>query len=136
VSVSRAALPLTLLPERLAVCRLEPGASVPAWATAGALSCVTRTRDELSVVVEERLVPEDARAERGWRAFGVRGTLSFDVVGVLAAIAAPLADAGISIFALSTFDTDYVLVRQHDVERASQALRDAGHDVTVAREIA
>jgi uncharacterized protein len=127
---SRASLPIALLPLRLAVCRLDAGAPLPAWASEGALSCVTRTPAELSVVVEERVVPGDARAERGYRAFVVRGPLPFDLVGVFASMAGPLADAGISIFALSTFDTDYVLVKARDVERASGVLRDAGHDVT------
>ena len=122
-------LPLELLPLRLAVCRLAADASPPAWAGAGELSCVTRTRGELSVLVEERLVPPDVRAERGFRAFAVRGPLPFELVGVLASLAVPLADAGLSIFALSTFDTDYVLVKEHDVARAASALRAAGHSV-------
>ena len=129
MSHSRASLPLALLPLRLAVCRLTPDAAVPSWATGGELSCVTRTRDELSVLAEERLVPGDARAERGYRAFVVGGPLPFDLVGVFASMAGPLADAGISIFALSTFDTDYVLVKEHDAARAAGVLRAAGHTV-------
>ena len=130
MTYSRSSLPLELLPLRLAVCRLPADAPLPAWAGAGELSCVTRTRDALSVLVEERLVPGDVRAERGYRTFVVRGPLPFDLVGVFASMAGPLADAGVSIFALSTFDTDYVLVKAHDVERATRVLRDAGHEVT------
>ena len=118
-----AGLPLTVLPERLAVCRLEPDAALPAWATASPLfSAVVRTRDELSVLTTEDMVPADARAERGYRAFMVRGPLPFHLVGVFAALASPLADAGIPIFALSTFDTDYVLVREQNLERALHIL--------------
>ena len=124
------ALPLVLLPERLAVCRLPADASVPAWATASPLmSAVVRTRGELSVLTTEDMVPASARAERGYRAFVVHGTLPLDLVGILAAIAQPLAAAGIAIFALSTFDTDYVLVRDEEVERARAALEGAGHTV-------
>jgi len=127
---SRASLPIDLLPLRLAVCRLPADAPLPDWGMAGALWCVARTPAELSLLVEERLVPRDARAERGYRAFVVRGPLPFDLVGVLASLAVPLAEAGISVFVLSTFDTDYVLVKEHDVAAAARALRGAGHAVT------
>lgn len=120
---------LDLLPERLAVCRLGPAAPVPAWAWRGALCAVTRTAQELSVVCEERSVPEAVQAARGWRALRVEGPLSFEQVGVLAALLAPLAEAGVSVFALSTYDTDYVLVRERDLARAVAALRSAGHTV-------
>lgn len=126
---SRASLPLELLPLRLAVCRLAPDAAMPPWAAGSALSCVTRTRSELSVLAEERLVPRDVRAEREYRAFVVNGPLPFDLVGVLASMTAPLADAGVSVFALSTYDTDYVLVKEHDVTRAADVLRAAGHTI-------
>ncbi|MFL5579771.1 MAG: ACT domain-containing protein [Gemmatimonadaceae bacterium] len=124
---SRTSLLLELLPLRLAVCRLAPDAATPPWAAGSALSCVTRTRSELSVLAEERLVPGDVRAEREYRAFVVNGPLPFDLVGVLASMTAPLADAGVSVFALSTYDTDYVLVKEHDVARAADVLRAEGH---------
>ena len=123
-------LPLTLLPERLAVCRFPPGAPAPVWALESlAFSCITRTPDELSVLTEERLVPEGVPAERGYRAFKVRGPLPFHLVGIFASLAGPLAEAGLSIFALSTFDTDYVLVQEGDLARAAEVLRAAGHEV-------
>lgn len=121
---------LTLLPGRLAICRLPAGASVPEWApAAGPLVSITRTADELSVVCDEAGVPAEVAAERGWRALRVAGPLDFALTGVLAALAVPLAEAGVSIFALSTYDTDYVLVREADVERAVAALAHAGHDL-------
>lgn len=121
---------LMLLPGQLAICRLPAGASVPEWArVAGMLLSITRTADELSVVCDEASVPAEMLAERGWRALQVAGPLDFALTGVLAALAAPLAQAGVSIFALSTYDTDYVLVREADVERAVAALAQAGHDV-------
>jgi hypothetical protein len=121
-------LSLHVLPERLAVCRLPPDAPVPAPLSRGFWSA-TRTQDELSVVLPEAEARPEWKAERGWRGFAVAGPLDFSLTGILASIASPLAAAGVSLFALSTYDTDYVLVREADLERAAQALREAGHAV-------
>lgn len=123
------ALALRVLPGRLAVCRLAADAPFPDWAQAGALASITRAADELSVVCAEEGVPLEVRAERGWRALQVAGPLDFALTGVLVALAVPLADAGVSIFALSTYDTDYVLVREGDLPRAAATLERAGHRV-------
>ena len=101
---------------------------LPEWATT-AFSSVTRTASELSIVCPEERVPPELPAERGRRAFVVRGPLDFSLTGVLASIASPLAAAGVSIFALSTYDTDYVLVREGQLEAAVALLAAAGHDV-------
>lgn len=119
-------LPLLLLPERMAVCRLPAEAEVPAWVPLAGLTSITRTPDELSILCAERLVPPETRAERGWRVFKVQGPLDFSMTGVLAALLTPLAQAGVSAFALSTYDTDYVLVKEHALERAQFALMQAG----------
>jgi uncharacterized protein len=119
-------LPLLVLSDRLAVCRLAADAPFPEWARPGDLLALVRTRDELSVVCMERLVPPEVLAERGWRAFQVQGPLDFSLVGVLAAITVPLARAGVSIYALSTFDTDYILVKEENLDRAIQALGQSG----------
>jgi len=116
---------LHVLPGRFAVCRLAADAAVPAT-----FFSVTRTPDELSVVCAEELAPEGARCENGWRILQVAGPLDFSLTGVLAAIAAPLANAGVSIFALSTFDTDYVMVKEANLAKAVEALRAAGHRVS------
>ena len=120
-------LHLDLLPGTLAICRLPAAADSPAWAR-GELVAVTRTATELSVVCAEAAVPTAVRAEPGWRALRVRGPLPFDVVGVVAALARPLAAAGVPIFVISTFDTDYVLVKATDLPRAEAALRSTGCD--------
>jgi len=120
---------LTLLPGRYAVCRMHPETAVPAWAEGGAFCNVVRTKEELSVVCEEAAVPEGITANRGWRMLTVQGPIPFEETGVLAAIAAPLSSAGLSIFAISTYDTDYVLVRDEAIEAALLALRGAGHKV-------
>jgi hypothetical protein len=123
---SQTDLPLVILPERLAVCRLTADAPLPEWARPGELVAMVRTSDELSVVCSERYVPPEVRAERGWRAIQVQGPLEFSLVGVLASIALPLARAGISIFALSTYDTDYIMVKEETLDRTVSALSQAG----------
>ena len=122
-------LVLHVLPEPLAIVRLPAGSAHPAWATGEALLSITRTRDELSIVCDGARVPGDVAAEPGWRALAVEGPLDFGLTGVLASIAAPLAAAGVSIFALSTYDTDYVLVRSGALAGAREALTRAGHSV-------
>ncbi len=125
-------LTLLVLAGELAVVRLPPDAHVPPWAftpVRGTLWSMTRTDEELSLVRAAEAVPSDARAERGWRARRVAGTIDFSQTGVLASVLAPLGEAAISIFAVSTFDTDYVLVRERALAAAIDALRAAGHQV-------
>jgi len=118
---------LSILGSTLAVCRLAADDAFPAWLSARGFVSVTRTADELSVVCAADAVPANVRCEAGWRALAVEGPLDFGVTGILASIAAPLAEAGISIFAISTFDTDYVLVKAERLGDAVEALRRAGH---------
>jgi hypothetical protein len=120
-------LTLTLVPGRYAVVRLEPDASVPPWAWRGTLTSVTRTPRELSIVCDESAVPAEARAERGFRAVVIDGQLDFALTGILASVVAPLATAKISLFAFSTYDTDYVMVQSDRLDDALGALRAAGH---------
>ena len=123
-------LVLSLLPGCLAVCRLPAGAPFPQWAGRSFyLFALIRTPDELCVVCDEQEVPGAVQAERGWCALKVHGPLDFSLVGVLASLTVPLAQAGVSIFALSTYDTDYLLVRHADLERAVQVLIQAGHSL-------
>jgi uncharacterized protein len=122
-------LRLRALAGELAVCRLPADAPAPAPA-AGALGSVTRTAEELSIVCPVADAPPGAEVECGWRALQVAGPLDFALTGVLAAIAVPLAEAEISIFAVSTYDTDYVLVREAALPAAAEALRRAGHEVS------
>lgn len=122
-----APLRLQVLPEVLAVCRLAADDALPLWLPARSFLSVTRTAVELSVVCAADAVPAGIRCEPGWRALAVAGPLDFALTGILASIATPLADAGISIFAISTFDTDYVLVKAERLNDAIEALRRAGH---------
>jgi hypothetical protein len=121
-------LELKLLDGRMAVCRLSPVENLPAWAlAAGSFSSVTRTADEWSVVCAEEAVPPGIQCETGWRLLQVAGPLDFGLTGILASIAVPLAEAGVSIFALATYDTDYVMVKAENLDRAARALAVAGH---------
>jgi len=124
--------PLILLSDRLTVCRLPPDALLPSWAESNGLQAIIRTTDELCIICGENKVPANITAEPDWRALKVQGPLVFSEVGVLAALANPLAEAGVSIFVISTFETDYILVKKHDLDQAVKALQKAGH--TIRRE--
>lgn len=123
-------LPLEVLPDTLAICRLPADAALPAWASLSApFLTISRTSEELSITTLQSAVPPGVRCERDYRALRVRGTLPPDLVGILLSIAEPLAKAGLSIFAISTYDTDYVLVKARDLPEAVKVLRRAGHRV-------
>lgn len=126
-SVART-LRLRALPGRFAIVRLPAGTPALGWAWEGEFVSVTRTDAETSVVCLEGSVPEGTVAQRGWRCLRVEGPLAFSEVGVLASLTAPLATAGLSIFAISTYDTDYLLVQETDRPAALAALRAAGHE--------
>lgn len=123
-------LSLFLLEGDFAVCRLEKDAPLPDWGRQGQFYALARTPDELTIVCEERFVPPGVHCERGWSCLGVAGPLDFSLVGILAALSASLARAGVSLFAVSTFDTDYLLVKSKDLEKALVALSAAGHSIT------
>jgi hypothetical protein len=117
---------LLLLAETYAVCRLESDAPLPHWSTAGPFVSITRTDGELSVVCRQDAVPGEVRCERGWRCLRVIGALDFSLVGVLASLLDPLARAGVSVFVVSTFDTDYLLVKEGSLESGVESLRRQG----------
>jgi uncharacterized protein len=125
-------LVIDIRPGTYTVAKLDPGAPVPSGLlspdSAGFVS-VTRTTDELSVICPEGQAPEGAAVETGWRLLTVRGPLEFALTGIMAALANELAAAGISLFAMSTFDTDNLLVKAANLARAADTLRAAGHEV-------
>ena len=122
-------LELSLLPERFAISRLAPESPIPGWATQGPFYSVTRTGDELSIVTELSRVPADIQSQPVWRVLKVHGPFVLSEIGVLAALAMPLAEAKISLFAISTFDTDYLLVASETLPAATAALERAGHTI-------
>ena len=120
-------LTLSVLKDPFSVCRLAPDAGVPSWVPGKGLASVTRTADELSIVCQSDAVPDSVQTERGFRVLKIEGPFDFSLTGILLAVIGPLADAGISIFAVSTYDTDYVLVKKNDLNQAVSILKASGH---------
>ncbi len=123
---------LNQFPETLAVVRLGPGTEVPKWAESSSIFSVTATATETSVVCAARSVPTKSVHQKPFTAFEVEGPLDFALTGILAGLLAPLAEAEISVFTLSTFDTDWILVPVRDAERAAEEWRRQGHEVVPA----
>ncbi len=118
------------LGQRLAVCRLGPGALIPPSITKTSFLSITRTEDELSIVLPEAQADRTWEIESGWQGLKIEGPLDFSMVGVVAKVSAPLAEASIPIFVISTFDTDYLLTKEAHFERACEILKKEGHSVT------
>ena len=122
-------LTLELLQGSYAVSRQNPTDEIPGWAFKGAFLSITRTMEELSIVCSEEEVPENTTCERGWNILKIVGPLDFTLIGILAPICAILAQQRISIFAVSTFDTDYILVKAEKINKAREALCAEGYNV-------
>ncbi len=122
-------LELSILEGTYGVCRLERSSQIPDWALQGSFTTITKTLHELSVVCSQELIPEKIRSEKGWKVLMVKGPLEFSLTGVLANLSSSLADAGISIFAISTYDTDYLLVKSGDLRKSISVLIDTGHKI-------
>ena len=123
---------LEQFPEKIAVVQLGPGAEVPDWAESSSLFSITATALETSLVCAARSVPKKAKHAGPFIAFAVQGPLDFSLTGVLATLLQPIAAAEISVFSISTFDTDWMLVPVDDAERAAETWREAGHEVVIA----
>ncbi len=115
-------LTLQIFEPELAICRLPPTSPIPAWIGGKDFVSVTRTPAELSIVSYETQVPGEVKAERNWRMLGIKGPLDFSLTGVLASLVSPLSDEGIAVFAISTYDTDYLLVKADRFDRALEIL--------------
>ncbi len=122
-------LTLQLIPGEFAVCRLPATAPVPAWAGSPVFSSVTRTADELSILCPAAQVPAGVKHEVGWRLLKLQGPFAFTETGILAAVLAPLAAAKIGILATATFDTDYLFVKDSQLDKARHTLEAVGHTV-------
>ena len=128
-------LELSLLPKKFAICRLAATALLLDWATAGEFYSVTRTSEELSIVAEMDVVPEGMRPRKTHRMLKVHGPFELSEIGVLAALVAPLAQSEVSVFTISTFNTDYLLIDSDQLRASISALRGAGHLVYDAEQI-
>lgn len=124
-------LTMKLLEGQYGVCRLDKNALFPEWANNGDFFSVTRTMDELSVVCPQENIPEGVKCERDWRILKIEGPLDFSLVGILAPISTILAKAGVSIFAVSTYDTDYILIKNKDIDKAMWVLCDERYEVII-----
>ncbi|MDX1582732.1 MAG: ACT domain-containing protein [Thermoanaerobaculia bacterium] len=122
---------LHLLPGSFTIVHLDRSSSIPDWASEGELFSATRTADELSIVCDSALVPEGTARSDGWSALKVEGPLDFDEIGVIASLGEILAAAEISLFVISTWNTDYLMVRRDALERAIEHLEASGHSVTL-----
>jgi hypothetical protein len=123
---------IDLLDETFAICRLDPSTSIPKWADSLPFCSVSRSEAELSIICPDVAVPADVGASRGWRAFRLRGPFALDETGVLVSVANPLAAIGLSVMAIATYDTDYLLVNGNSTDAAIRAMREAGHSVEVS----
>lgn len=127
--MSEKILTLKLLKEKYGVCRLPKTACIPQWAKDSEFFSITKTSDELSIVCLENNIPEGIRCEKNWRILKIQGPLDFSLIGILAPISTILAHSGISIFAVSTYDTDYILVKDKDITNAINALVNENYEV-------
>jgi hypothetical protein len=126
-------LTIVIYEKMYAVCQLQPDATVPTWAEGPEFVSITRTAAELSIVCQQGLLPGDVRAEKNRRLMRIEGKLGFELTGVLASVTAPLSKAELSIFTMSTYDTDYLLIADEDLQKATEMLEAAGHTIRQSR---
>jgi hypothetical protein len=122
-------LSLKILPDRMAVCRLDPAAAIPDWIAEVGFCSITRTEEELTIVCPETHLAPGISSEAGWRCFQVQGPLDFSEIGIIFSLTRPLAANGVSVFVISTFSTDYLMVKDNDLAKAVEALSAEGHRV-------
>jgi hypothetical protein len=120
-------LSLLVLDPTFAICSLKRDSPLPAWATSSEFYSITRTYDELSIVCPQDQVPAGVDINKNWRCLKVQGPLGFSITGILASISTPLASEGISVFVFSSYDTDHIMVKQYELEKAIEVLQKAGH---------
>ena len=123
-------LDLVILKKKLAICQLSPNDHIPDPSTLGDFWSITKTDEEISIIIPENLIPHDnCKSEKGWRAIKIIGPLYFSLVGIIASLSTVLAKVGISIFAFSTYNTDYILVKEKNLEQAKKVLEESGHNI-------
>jgi len=116
-------LTLSILPEKLGICHLTKNSPIPDWATSGNFFSITRTDRELSIVYPQDKIPGGVLFEKDWRAFRLEGVVEgIYSVGIIASLSKPLAEAGISIFNISTYETNYLLVEEKNLAKAKKIL--------------
>ncbi|MPN37299.1 hypothetical protein SDC9_184815 [bioreactor metagenome] len=123
------ALSMKLIKGLFGVCRLDRDELLPGWASRSSFYSITKTLDELSIVCSQDNIPKDIKCEKDWRSLKVEGPLDFSLIGILSSISTILAQRGISIFAVSTYDTDYILVKDKDIDTAIAVLSKEGYEI-------
>jgi hypothetical protein len=124
-------LTMKLLKEKYGVCRLDKNELIPEWAQKSNFFSITRTSDELSIVCSQKDIPSGIKFEGDWKILKIEGPLDFSLVGILASISRILAQKGISIFAISTYDTDYILVKDDDMDTSIESLITERYEVII-----
>lgn len=124
-------LKLKLLKDMYGVCRLNNNSKIPEWGAKGEFSSITRTEDELSIVCLQNNIPEGIQCEKSWEVFKIEGPLDFSLIGILSAISSLMAEKGISIFAISTYDTDYILIKDKDLNKAIEVLSNDKYEIII-----
>jgi uncharacterized protein len=122
-------LSLLVLDPMFAICSLKRDSPLPEWATSSDFYSITRTYDELSIVCPQDKVPAGVDINKNWRCLKVQGPLGFSITGILASISMPLSTEGVSVFVFSSYDTDHIMVKQYELEKAMEVLQKAGHTV-------
>jgi len=122
-------LTLKILPDRMAVCRFEPSAPLPGWIDQPGFYSITRTAEELSVVCNEEHVSPGTQSEAGWRCFQLLGPFTFSEIGIISSLTQPLSESGVCVFVISTFDTDYLMVKDKDLAKTIDTLTVQRHQV-------
>ena len=128
-------LQLSLLGEIYGICVFESDTEIPEWAAAVSFCSITRTQEELTIVCPQNTIPSGCEYDAGWRCFRIDGSFDLNQIGVISSLAAPLAQASISIFVVSSYDTDYILVKKEKVNQAIAVLTDSGHLVARAENV-
>ena len=124
-------LKLSLLKNKYAICTLPNTAPIPDWALTEILISITRTDKELTIVCKQDMIPSELQSDINWRCFKIDGSFDLNQTGVISSISSPLADAGISIYVISTYDTDYFLVQDQNLQKAISTLSNSGHSITI-----
>ena len=123
-------LQLSLLKDKYGICTLPNTAPIPDWALTQSLASITRTEKELTIVCRLEILPSQYQSGLKWRCFKIDGSFDLNQIGVISSISSPLADAGISIYVISTYDTDYFLIQEQNLEKTISVLSHSGHYIT------
>jgi hypothetical protein len=124
-------LKLSLLKDKYAICTLPKDAPIPDWALTQSLISITRSEKELTIVCRQDIIPSEPQSDLNWRCFRIDGSFDLNQIGVISSISSPLADAGVSIYVISTYDTDYFLVKENNLDKTISTLSNSGHSVTI-----